>query len=318
MGEQRERKIVLDTETTGKEDDGTPGSHRVIEIGCVEMMGRQLTGRKLQLFMNPERPVDEEAYNVHHISDDFLKDQPKFAEVFPRFYEFIAGAELIIHNAKFDVGFLDHEFKLIGQNLKIENICLVTDTLDIARKKFPGQRVSLDALCSKLTIDNSARTSHGALLDSEILAEVYLALTGGQENLNIAGGEGENNHQERFEREKILGTTKLKVIEPTPEELGCHLEYMMGYSNVKVAQKDNTKVPLSHLAFGDELLLKGLEENKGKVTPDQIQEEIKNKFMSAQDYAAYREAVECRNEKAKRIKAKEKAQKEEQMRHVKL
>lgn len=132
MGEQRERKIVLDTETTGKEDDGTPGSHRVIEIGCVEMMGRQLTGRKLQLFMNPERPVDEEAYNVHHISDDFLKDQPKFAEVFPRFYEFIAGAELIIHNAKFDVGFLDHEFKLIGQNLKIENICLVTDTLDIA------------------------------------------------------------------------------------------------------------------------------------------------------------------------------------------
>ncbi len=248
-----ERKVVLDTETTGKSDDGTPGDHRIIEIGCVELKNRNLTGRKLQLYVNPERAVDEEAYNVHHISNEFLQDKPKFQEIFEEFYEFIKGAELIIHNAKFDVGFINHEFKLIGKNLKVENICTVTDSIEIARKKFPGQRVSLDALCSKLNIDNSSRTSHGALLDSEILAEVYLALTGGQENLNFSVNNTSSDvPEERTDRFSVIGDAKLKVIEPTIEELGEHYAYMLGYSNTKS----------SNVLFGDEFLLKPLEGQK--------------------------------------------------------
>lgn len=320
MAEQRERKVILDTETTGKEADGTPGNHRVIEIGCVEMIGRRLTGRKLQLFMNPERPVDEEAYNVHHISDDFLKDQPKFIEVFKEFYDFIVGAELVIHNAKFDVGFLDHEFKMIGQNLKIANICAVTDTIEIARKKYPGQRISLDALCSKLAIDNSARTSHGALLDAEILAEVYLALTGGQENLNLIGTDNESSSEQKFDRASVIGNDKLKVIEPSPLELGDHLNYMMSFSY--------NKVPPTHLAFGDELILQQLERKKDMskeekeqyevAKAEQIMAEIKNKYMSASDFEQYCLEKKIREDKAKKIAAKEKALKEEQMRNVKL
>lgn len=179
------RQISLDTETTGKSDDGTPGDHRIIEIGCVEIIDRKITGRQLQLYMNPERAVDEEAFEVHGISNEFLQDKPLFKVIAPEFIEFIRGAELLIHNAKFDVGFLNKEFSLLGNNLKVTDICTVTDTYTLARKYNPNNQASLDNLCNLYDIDNSSRTLHGALLDAQILAEVYLAMTGGQSSFNF-------------------------------------------------------------------------------------------------------------------------------------
>ena len=205
--EKNIRKVCLDTETTGKNDDGTPGDHRVIEIGCVEIVGRTLTGHSLQLYLNPERKVDEEAFNIHHISDEFLATQPKFNDVYKQFYDFIVGSELIIHNAKFDVGFLNHELEICHRNIKIENICQVTDTLAVAKEMFPGQRISLDALCVKLNVDRSSRIHHGALLDAELLSEVYLAMTGGQEAMDF--GNGANKFGERIDRNAFIGNKKL-------------------------------------------------------------------------------------------------------------
>lgn len=233
--EKNQRKVVLDTETTGKNDDGTPGDHRIIEIGCVELIGRKLTGKKLQLYINPDRPVDEEAYKVHKISDEFLATQPRFHEVFQEFYDFIAGAELIIHNARFDVGFIDNEFRLNNNNLKVDNICTVTDTLDIARKKYPGQRISLDALCSKLNVDASARTSHGALLDAEILAEVFLAMTGGQGEFEFNPSKSADAvGTEHADRTSILGDRKIPVILPSVEEDGDDIIYQMKLKKLEI------------------------------------------------------------------------------------
>ena len=230
-----QRKVVLDTETTGKNEDGTPGDHRIIEIGCVEMIDRKLTGRKLQLYMNPDRPVDEEAYQVHKISDEFLAGQPHFRDIFQEFYDFIAGAELIIHNARFDVGFIDNEFKLNNNNLKVENICTVTDTLDIAKKKYPGQRISLDALCAKLNVDSSARTSHGALLDAEILAEVFLAMTGGQGEIEFSESQGGvRSSGSRVSREAVIGEQRPQVIYPDVDEEGDDLIYQMKLKKIEL------------------------------------------------------------------------------------
>lgn len=175
------RQVILDTETTGlSPKDG----HRVIEIGAVELIDRKLTGNHYHQYINPERDVDEEALAVHGISNHFLLDKPKFIAIIDEFIQFVDGAELIIHNAPFDVGFLNHEFALAGTKYpKIDAICKVFDSLVYARKKHPGQRNSLDALCSRYGIDNSNRDLHGALLDSEILADVYLAMTGGQKQL---------------------------------------------------------------------------------------------------------------------------------------
>ncbi|KTD55748.1 DNA polymerase III, epsilon chain [Legionella santicrucis] len=174
------RQVVLDTETTGI---GHEQGHRVIEIGCVELIDRKLTGNHFHVYLNPQRLVDEGAFRVHGISNEFLQDKPLFEEVAEEFWQFISGAELIIHNAPFDVGFLNSELQHINWNKKLEVYCKIFDTLVLAREKYPGQRNSLDALCKRYGIDHFNRELHGALLDAEILAFVYLAMTGGQTSL---------------------------------------------------------------------------------------------------------------------------------------
>ncbi|WP_396586584.1 DNA polymerase III subunit epsilon [Bermanella sp. R86510] len=175
------RQVVLDTETTGIGE-----GHRIIEIGCVELVGRKLTGRHYHQYINPQREVDPEAMEVHGITNEFLLDKPVFSQIADDFIEFIKGAELVIHNAPFDVGFMDREFGMLRNGPKTADICGVLDTLTLARSIHPGQRNSLDALCRRYGIDNSHRELHGALLDSEILADVYLFMTGGQTALMLA------------------------------------------------------------------------------------------------------------------------------------
>ncbi|MBL8447262.1 MAG: DNA polymerase III subunit epsilon [Zoogloeaceae bacterium] len=181
------RQIVLDTETTGLE---WRNGHRVIEIGCVELMNRALTGRHFHVYLNPERDIDAAAEAVHGLSRDFLADKPRFREVVGEFEAFVAEAELVIHNANFDVGFLDHELGLLGRP-RIGEVCAgVVDTLRLAKEQHPGKKASLDALCDRYEINNAHRTLHGALLDAELLAEVYLAMTRGQESLMMALDDG--------------------------------------------------------------------------------------------------------------------------------
>jgi len=178
------RQIVLDTETTGLE----PAlGHRIIEIGCVEMIDRRCTGRVLHHYINPQRESDEAALEVHGLTADFLADKPVFAAVADEFMEFVQGAQLVIHNAPFDVGFLDHELGMLPGYQPLADTCSILDTLVMARQMYPGQRVSLDALCRRFMIDNSNRELHGALLDARLLAEVYLAMTGGQVGLSLEG-----------------------------------------------------------------------------------------------------------------------------------
>ncbi len=175
------RQIILDTETTGLYPEQ---GHRIIEIGCVELVDRCFTENNFHKYVNPERKVEAEAMAIHGISDEFLADKPLFNEVMQDFIEYIDGAELVIHNAPFDVGFLNHEFKLVDHQAKnIEEYATVFDTLMFARKKHPGKKNNLDALCRRYNVDNTKREFHGALLDAQLLAEVYLAMTGGQMNL---------------------------------------------------------------------------------------------------------------------------------------
>ncbi len=179
------RQVVLDTETTGIGE-----GHRIIEIGCVELIDRKLTGRHYHQYVNPQRLVDPEAFGVHGISDEFLEDKPLFGAIANDFIDYIRGAELVIHNAPFDVGFMDREFGLLKGYPKTIEVSTVLDTLTLARKMHPGQRNSLDALCRRYGIDNSHRELHGALLDSEILADVYLLMTGGQTALILDADAG--------------------------------------------------------------------------------------------------------------------------------
>jgi len=175
------RQVVLDTETTGI---NPKEGHKIIEIGCVELLNRRLTQNRFHVYLNPDREIDAGAIEVHGITNEFLQDKPRFADVVDDFMAFIDGAELIIHNAPFDVGFLNHELSLLGgASRSIEAVSTVFDTLTYARKKHPGARASLDALCKRYSIDNSHRELHGALLDAEILADVYLLMTGGQASL---------------------------------------------------------------------------------------------------------------------------------------
>ncbi|KFI21467.1 DNA polymerase III subunit epsilon [Nitrosococcus oceani] len=177
------RQIILDTETTGLEPKE---GHRIIEIGGVELSCRRRTGRTFHCYLNPEREVDKGALKIHGLSNEFLSDKPRFIEIAEEFLAFIEGAELVIHNAPFDVGFLDHELCLLGSKWgKISTDCQVLDTLQLARQRHPGQKNNLDALCKRYGIDNSRRDLHGALLDAEILAGVYLAMTGGQVSLSL-------------------------------------------------------------------------------------------------------------------------------------
>ena len=177
------RQIVLDTETTGLEVNQ---GHRIIEIGCVELVNRRITGRHYHQYIQPERDIDAGALEVHGITREFLAGKPTFSEIAEEFVEFVWGAELVIHNASFDVGFIDAELDRLEPRVGgLESVCSVIDTLQMARHKHPGQRNNLDALCQRYEIDNTIRTLHGALLDAEILAEVYLAMTGGQASLGL-------------------------------------------------------------------------------------------------------------------------------------
>jgi DNA polymerase-3 subunit epsilon len=210
------RQIVLDTETTGL--DPKLG-HRIIEVAGVELVNRRLTGRHFHRYINPGRDSDEGALQVHGLTTEFLSDKPRFAEIADEFLEYVSGAELIIHNAPFDIGFLDHELALIRRK-RLKNYCPeVIDTLRMAKDLHPGKRNGLDALCDRYQIDNSARTLHGALLDAELLADVYLAMTRGQESLII---EAEVAHTEEaaggFSREGL----RLVVLRATPEEIAAH------------------------------------------------------------------------------------------------
>ena len=217
------RQIVLDTETTGLESSK---NHRIIEIGCVELVDRRMTGRHYHQYINPEREIDQGAVNVHGITTDFLADKPTFASICHEFLEFISGAELIIHNAPFDVGFIDHELaKLKGKITSVVNICDVVDTLVMARQRHPGQKNNLDALCKRYFIDNSQRELHGALLDAEILAEVYLLMTGGQIDFVLGShGSAREGVVENDIRRLNPDRFPLKVIRASESELVAHNE----------------------------------------------------------------------------------------------
>lgn len=215
------RQVILDTETTGI--DPKQG-HRIIEIGCLELIDRKLTGKSFHEYINPEREVEEEALAVHGISNTFLQDKPLFKAIMPAFLEFVKGAELIIHNAPFDVGFLDHEFKKVDPKIgQLNQYCKVFDTLVFAKKLHPGQRNNLNALCKRYHVDNSNRDLHGALLDSELLGFVYLAMTGGQVSLFSEGLSSEKNsdHVEDTLIEKKVRSA-MQVIQATDEELKAH------------------------------------------------------------------------------------------------
>lgn len=222
------RQIVLDTETTGLDPQQ---GHRVIEIGCVELINRRLTHNHFHVYLNPERMIEDSAIKVHGITNEFLQDKPRFADIMDAYIAFTEGAELIIHNAPFDVGFLDHELALAGDRRLTEQMCQVFDTLVYARNKFPGARNSLDALCRRYGIDNSHRELHGALLDAEILADVYLVMTGGQSSLldNLAET-GAHNVQQRLELP--ADRAPLKVIQCTDEELAAHERYLAELAKV--------------------------------------------------------------------------------------
>lgn len=220
------RQIILDTETTGLEP--TQG-HKIIEIGCVEMIDRKLTGNHFQVYLNPKREIDAGAIEVHGITNEFLQDKPLFKDVIEDFLEYVKGSELVIHNAPFDIGFLNHELKqLTGSMGVMEDYCSVLDTLVLARQMHPGQKNSLDALCKRYYIDNSHRDLHGALLDSEILAEVYLGMTGGQTDLTLTYKHDylTANRDEEGVRRLPQDRSPFKVIRTSKAELEAHDAYL--------------------------------------------------------------------------------------------
>lgn len=216
------RQIVMDTETTGLDPKS---GHRIIEIGCVELLERRLTGNNLHLYLQPDREIDAGAYEVHGISNAFLEDKPRFPDIADSLRDYLAGAELIIHNAPFDVGFLEHEFRLCDRALTLSDVCVVTDSLAMARKLYPGQRNSLDALCKRLDVNNQHRTLHGALLDSEILADVYLRMTGGQETL-LLDEDGDSDGDEASVLTADIDLSALAVVRATAPELAAHAEWL--------------------------------------------------------------------------------------------
>jgi DNA polymerase-3 subunit epsilon len=214
------RQIVLDTETTGLSAEG---GDRIIEIGCVELLNRKLTGNNLHFYLNPERDSHEDALKVHGISNEFLRDKPKFAEVAADILDYLRDAEVIIHNAAFDVGFLNKELERVGQAAFKTHVSSVTDTLAMAKEMFPGKRNSLDALCDRLGVDNSGRTLHGALLDAELLADVYINLTRGQDALLI--DVGETNSSGAVQRIDLTQFV-LPVLTANDSELSAHDEML--------------------------------------------------------------------------------------------
>lgn len=213
------REIVLDTETTGlNPQDG----HRIVEIGALEMVNKVLTGKKFHFYINPERDMPSEAYRIHGISSEFLKDKPVFKEIAEEFLDFIEDGKLVIHNAPFDIKFLNYELSLV--NLPSLELSEAIDTLIIARKNYPGARVNLDALCRRFKIDNSSRDFHGALLDAALLAEVYVELTGGRQTSFVIGNRESNEIQNDVVN--VMAEGNKLVVYPTEEELKKHQEFM--------------------------------------------------------------------------------------------
>lgn len=218
------RQIILDTETTGLEPKE---GHRIIEIGCVEMVNRRITQRHFHHYLQPDRKIDGGALAVHGITNEFLKDKPRFRDLVDEFINFVKDAEVIIHNADFDCNFINHELQLLRQDWQsLSSYCKITDTLALARKLHPGQKNSLDALCKRYSIDNSRRDLHGALLDAQLLAEVYLAMTGGQVTLlgSTEGGQTTQTQVKRLANDR----PRLSVLLPSEEELQAHQNYLEG------------------------------------------------------------------------------------------
>lgn len=217
------RQIVLDTETTGLDPNL---GHRVIEIGCIELVNRKFTGNNLHIYLNPERSIDEGALKVHGISNDFLKDKPFFRDIAKQFVDFIKDAQLIIHNAPFDVGFLNAELAGVKHNKNLHQLCDILDTLVLAREKHPGQRNNLDALCKRYNVNNSNRKLHGALLDAEILAFVYLAMTGGQSELFVDFGSESQKINKKVQQNFKKLQSSSPVITPNQIEIDRHNDFM--------------------------------------------------------------------------------------------
>ena len=219
------RQIVLDTETTGLEPSR---GHRIIEIGCVELINRRLTGNNYHQYIQPDREIDEGALQVHGISNEFLADKPRFEDIADDLMNYLKGAELVIHNAPFDVGFLDHELKLLKDGRgTIDDYCSVTDTLVMARKMHPGQKNNLDALCKRYDINNAHRDLHGALLDAEILSDVYLRMTGGQVGLALDSEQADKKETGTVRTKRISSDREpLRVITASKDELAAHAEFL--------------------------------------------------------------------------------------------
>ena len=217
------RQIVLDTETTGLSAEG---GDRIIELGCVELYARKLTGKNLHFYFNPERDSHEDALKVHGISNEFLRDKPKFAQLADEILDYLSDAELIIHNAAFDVGFLNKELERVGKKPLKAYVSGVIDTLAMAKEMFPGKRNSLDALCDRLEVDNSGRTLHGALLDAELLADVYINMTRGQEALLIDAGQESSADASGVSVQVDLTGFVLPVIGANEQELAAHEEVL--------------------------------------------------------------------------------------------
>jgi DNA polymerase-3 subunit epsilon len=220
--DELKRQLVLDTETTGLEPSQ---GHRIIEIGVVEMIDRRLTGNNFHIYLQPDREIDAGAIEVHGITNEFLADKPRFEDIAEELADYLRDAEVIIHNAPFDVGFIDAEFQRMENGLTMESLCEVIDTLVMAREMHPGQRNSLDALCGRYDVNNNHRTKHGALLDSEILADVYLAMTGGQKSLGWEADDDKEGDSitkgiRRVNREGL----SLRVLKATDLELAAHEE----------------------------------------------------------------------------------------------
>ena len=224
MTNAHERQIVLDTETTGLE---TSHGHRIIEIGCVELINRKFSGNNYRVYLNPDREIEQGAIEVHGISNEFLQDKPHFEDIADQFLSYIEGAELVIHNAPFDVGFLNAELaRLPNPGPSIEQICQIHDTLVHARKLFPGQRNDLDSLCNRYEVNNSHRDLHGALLDAEILADVYLLMTGGQGDLSLVAAEFTNSDGTNLAQQIDLATMTLPEVVVSAEELEQHQQWV--------------------------------------------------------------------------------------------
>lgn len=255
------RQVVLDTETTGLE---VSAGHRVIEIGCVELLDRRLTGSRYHTYLRPDREIDPGAIQVHGISNEFLRDQPGFADIAEPFIDYIRDSELIIHNAPFDIGFLNRELELArGNTSRVEEVCTVLDTLALARHMHPGQRNTLDALCGRYQVDNTGRSVHGALLDAELLALVYLAMTGGQGSLFQDQESFQNRRQEvtvkRFDSQRPA----LKVIRASTAERLEHDKMLQKIDTIaKGGDFWQKTTPATETDAGAELVL-GLGDDQG-------------------------------------------------------